>query len=92
MEVMSIGKRIESDEEWGNRQLEEMTSILRLKMDQVPAFSALLKASDKHHLVENTRSMFWGAGTSYNSDLIFDKNYPGKKKLGFLLEEVRDLL
>lgn len=92
IEFMSIGKRVEINDDWGKRQLEDMRSILRLKMDQVPAFATLLKASDKHHLVENTRSIYWGAGTPYNSDLIHNRSYPGQNKLGFLLEEVRELL
>lgn len=33
---------------------------------------------------------FWGSGCTYNSDLIFLRNYPGKNTLGKLLEGIRD--
>lgn len=91
-DVMAIGKAIDVTSEWSACQLDEMACILRLKMDQVPVFSTLLKSTDRCHLVENSRSTFWGAGTPYNSELIFRRNYPGQNRLGKLLEQVRDLL
>lgn len=89
-DAMAIGKHVEITDDWPNCQLEVMSSILQAKLEQVPAFHSALKASDKHHLVENTRSLYWGAGVPYNSDRIFDRTYPGKNKLGLLLEEIRE--
>lgn len=88
-DAMATGKRVDVTNEWADCQLNEMSKILQAKLEQVPAFYSALKSSDRHHLVENTRSLFWGAGTPYNSEKIFDRSYPGKNKLGFLLEEIR---
>lgn len=60
-DVMTIGKRVETTNEWAACQLNEMSNILQAKLEQVPAFYNRLKSSDKHHLVENTRLLFWGA-------------------------------
>lgn len=89
-DAMAIGKRVDITDDWPDCQLNVMSKILQAKLEQVPAFSSALKSSEKHHLVENTRSLFWGAGTPYNSDKIFDRTYPGKNKLGLLLEEIRE--
>lgn len=91
-DAMAIGKSIEVTEDWNACQLDEMACILRLKMDQIPACSSLLTTTDRCHLVENYRSTFWGAGTPYNSELIFRRNYPGQNRLGLLMEQVRYLL
>lgn len=90
-EAMAIGKRIPLTAGWQTKQLGVMEEILRLKLEQVPAFAKELKASDNHHLVENTRSFFWGSGTYFNAPYIFTKHYPGRNNLGKLLEKVRDL-
>lgn len=89
-DAMAIGKRVEITDDWPDCQLNVMSKILQAKLEQVPAFHNALKSSDKHHLVENTRSLYWGAGTPYNSDRIFNRTYPGKNKLGYLLEEIRE--
>lgn len=90
-EAMAIGKRIPLTADWQTKQLSVMEEILRLKLEQVPAFSKELKATENHHLVENTRLFFWGSGTYFNAPYIFTKNYPGRNNLGKLLEKVRDL-
>lgn len=88
---MATGKRVEVTNDWHTKQLEVMSGILRLKLDQVPVFASYLKSTEKLHLVENTRSLFWGSGTSYNAEAIFVRQYPGQNKLGYLLQEIRDL-
>lgn len=87
-DAMAIGKRVDITDDWPDCQLNVMSNILQAKLEQVPAFHNALKAYDKHHLVKNMRSLYWGAGTPYNSDRIFDCSYPGKNKLGYLLEEI----
>lgn len=77
-EAMATGKRVEVNNDWHAKQLEIMSCILKLKLDQVPAFAAYLKSTEKLHLVENTRSLYWGAGTSYNAEAIFVRQYPGQ--------------
>lgn len=62
-EAMATGKRVPINKNWQAIQLSRMEEVLRLKLEQVPAFAAELKASDNHYLVENTRSHFWGSGT-----------------------------
>lgn len=89
-DAMYIGKKIKTTREWDNMQLSVMEEILRMKMEQVPDFRDCLKSTANHTLVENTSSFFWGAGTSYNADCIYSKNYLGHNHLGRLLEKIRD--
>lgn len=88
-DALFIGKRIEVNEEWLSSQLTVMEEILRLKIEQVPAFADQLHASESHHLVENTRCPFWGSGTPFNASSVFTRSYPGANNLGKLLEKVR---
>lgn len=89
-EAMATGKKVPLTPEWQSIQLGVMEEILRLKAEQVPAFAKELRASSNHHIVENTRSPFWGAGTYYNAPSIFTRTYPGRNNLGKLLEKVCD--
>lgn len=89
-EAMATGKRVAINKEWQSIQLVIMEKILRLKLEQVPAFANELKASEDHYLVENTRSPFWGSGAPFNSPSIFCRQFPGQNCLGKLLVHIRD--
>lgn len=89
-EAMATGKRVSINKDWQSKQLTIMEEILRLKLEQVPAFSDELKATECHYLVKNTRSPFWGSGTPYNSPSIFFRQFLGKNHLGKLLMHIRD--
>lgn len=89
-EAMATGKRVATNKEWQSIQLTVMEKILRLKLEQVPAFVNELKASENHYLVENTRSPYWGSGTPFNSPSIFCRQFPGQNRLGKLLVHIRD--
>lgn len=89
-DAMYIGKGIQSTREWDSLQLQTMEEILRIKLEQVPEFRDCLKSTANHSLVENTSSSYWGAGTTYNAESIFNNCYPGKNHLGKLLEKIRE--
>lgn len=89
-EALYTGKRVLPNEEWLRLQLGVMEEIVQMKYEQVPAFQAELRATESHHLVENARCSFWGAGTAYSAPSIFSRSYPGFNHLGKLLEKVRD--
>lgn len=88
-EIMSIARELKVTPEWRNKQQDVMLEIIKAKMEQVKPFAEALKATTTHHIVENSRNSFWAAGCTYNSDLIFRRNYPGKNIMGKLLEHVR---
>lgn len=89
-EAMATGKRVPHNAKWQSIQLQAIEEILRMKLEQVPEFTAELKSTANHILVENTRSLFWGSGTPYNSPSIFCVQFPGKNHLGRLLSHIRD--
>lgn len=89
-EIMAIAREIKDSPQWREKQIEIMTDIIKAKMEQVLPFKELLKSTGSHHLVENSRNYFWACGCTYNSDLIFIRNYPGQNNMGKLLEFVRD--
>lgn len=89
-DAMAAGKRVKITPDWHSKQITIMEEILRAKLEQVPVFADELRATANHRLIENTRSAFWGSGTTYNSDSIFSNNYPGSNQLGKLLEKIRE--
>lgn len=89
-EIMNIAREIPDSTEWRQVQRETMTNIIKSKMEQVPAFKNKLKDTGTHHRVENSRNYYWACGCTYNSDLIYRRQYPGQNTMGKILEYVRD--
>lgn len=78
------------DPSWHEAKFGIMESILRHKIDQVPAFREMLRLTTNHKLIENSWSFVWGSACPFLAPCILDGSYRGHNHLGRLLEKVHD--
>lgn len=77
-DIMNEGKDFLDNQEWINRRLPLMESLVRHKLEQVPIFTDVLRSTGTHFLVENTLN-----------PLVWNASYPGQNHLGRILERLR---
>jgi ribA/ribD-fused uncharacterized protein len=91
--VKSIGKKVVGfkEEEWAETKDRVMAAALKAKFMQHPELLKKLRDTGTRRIAEaDPRSKYWGIGTSADTSKAKDpERWPGKNKLGHLLEVLR---
>jgi ribA/ribD-fused uncharacterized protein len=91
--VKSIGKKVIGfkEEEWNETKDRVMTAALKAKFMQHPELLKKLRETGTRRIAEaDPRSKYWGIGTSADTSKAKDpERWPGKNKLGQILEALR---
>ena len=91
--VKSIGKKVLGfkEEEWNETKDRVMTAALKAKFMQHPELLKKLRETGTRRIAEaDPRSKYWGIGTSADTSKAKDpERWPGKNKLGQILEALR---
>ena len=93
--VKALEKKIAlSDEVWDAKKDEVMTKAVRAKFTQYPELrSKLLETGDKPIGNADAREMYWGIGTSMDTDKArIPSKWRGQNKLGHILMDLRKSL
>jgi ribA/ribD-fused uncharacterized protein len=91
--VKSIGKKVIGfkEEEWAETKDRVMAAALKAKFMQHPELLKKLRETGTRRIAEaDPRSKYWGIGTSADTSKAKDpERWPGKNKLGQILEALR---
>jgi ribA/ribD-fused uncharacterized protein len=91
--VKSIGKKVIGfkEEEWNETKDRVMAAALKAKFMQHPELLKKLRETGTRRIAEaDPRSKYWGIGTSADTSKAKDpERWPGKNKLGQILEALR---
>jgi ribA/ribD-fused uncharacterized protein len=91
--VKSLGKKVTGfkEEEWAEKRDSVMAAALKAKFMQHPDLLKKLRETGTRRIAEaDPRGKYWGIGTSADTSKAKDpERWPGKNKLGSLLEALR---
>ena len=94
--VKAIGKKVVGfkEDEWNEKKDQVMAAALKAKFMQHPDLLKKLRETGTRRIAEaDPRSKYWGIGTSADTSKAKDpERWPGKNKLGSLLEALRSEL
>ena len=94
--VKSLGKKVTGfkEEEWAEKRDSVMAAALKAKFMQHPDLLKKLRDTGTRRIAEaDPRGKYWGIGTSADTSKAKDpERWPGKNKLGQLLEALRSEL
>ena len=94
--VKSLGKKVQGykDEEWLEKRDSVMAAALKAKFMQHPDLLKKLRDTGTRRIAEaDPRGKYWGIGTSAETSKAKDpERWPGKNKMGSLLEALRSEL
>jgi ribA/ribD-fused uncharacterized protein len=94
--VKSLGKKVTGfkEEEWAEKRDSVMAAALKAKFMQHPDLLKKLRDTGTRRIAEaDPRGKYWGIGTSADTSKAKDpERWPGKNKLGALLEALRSEL
>ena len=91
--VKAIGKKVVGfkEEEWSEKKDQVMAAALKAKFMQHPELLKKLRETGTRRIAEaDPRGKYWGIGTSADTSKAKDpERWPGKNKMGSLLEALR---
>ena len=91
--VKSLGKKVTGfkEDEWDEKKDQVMAAALKAKFMQHPELLKKLRDTGTRRIAEaDPRSKYWGIGTSAETSKAKDpERWPGKNKMGQLLEALR---
>ena len=94
--VKTLGKKVVGfkEEEWAEKRDSVMAAALKAKFMQHPELLKKLRDTGTRRIAEaDPRSKYWGIGTSADTSKAKDpERWPGKNKMGALLEALRSEL
>ena len=94
--VKSLGKKVSGfkEEEWNEKKDQVMAAALKAKFMQHPDLLKKLRDTGTRRIAEaDPRGKYWGIGTSAETSKAKDpERWPGKNKMGQLLEALRSEL
>lgn len=92
--VKELAREIPFNPKWEGRKEEVMTKILYSKMDQSAPFRQALQETEGKILVGSAAGdFFWGSGlTTQHTIHTKPERWPGKNKLGLILQDLREKL
>jgi ribA/ribD-fused uncharacterized protein len=94
--VKSLGKKVTGfkEDEWAEKRDSVMAAALKAKFMQHPDLLKKLRDTGTRRIAEaDPRSKYWGIGTSADTSKAKDpERWPGKNKMGSLLEALRSEL
>lgn len=85
-----LGNLITPDQQWRDRESNDMAELLSYKFTQNPSLTALLINTGLRHLHEASADSKWAIGSSLSSKAVRDYNWTGADLLGQTLEGVRN--
>ena len=92
----SLGKKVQGfkEEEWNEKKDQIMSAALKAKFMQHPDLLKKLRDTGTRRIAEaDPRGKYWGIGTSAETSKAKDpERWPGKNKMGQLLEALRSEL
>jgi len=92
----TLGKKVQGfkEEEWNEKKDQIMAAALKAKFMQHPDLLKKLRETGTRRIAEaDPRGKYWGIGTSADTSKAKDpERWPGKNKLGQLLESLRSEL
>jgi ribA/ribD-fused uncharacterized protein len=92
----SLGKKVQGfkEEEWNEKKDQIMAAALKAKFMQHPELLKKLRDTGTRRIAEaDPRGKYWGIGTSADTSKAKDpERWPGKNKMGQLLEALRSEL
>lgn len=90
-EIKAIGEQIPTCEDWENRKIRVMKSVLTHKYEQNKELREKLVGTGTRPLLECTKDLFWGTGWEIDSTKWDEPvDYPGENNLGKILESIRE--
>jgi ribA/ribD-fused uncharacterized protein len=91
--VKSLGKKVQGfkEDEWNEKKDQVMAAALKAKFIQHPELLQKLRETGTRRIAEaDPRGKYWGIGTSAETSKAKDPaRWPGKNKMGQLLEALR---
>ena len=89
-EAMVQSKALKTTKQWkDNLSLSTMKSILKIKMEQVPAFKDMVTANKGKKFVEATTNSTWGIGLRlWSDDIHHEYKWKGDNKMGEAIESL----
>jgi ribA/ribD-fused uncharacterized protein len=94
--VKALGKKVVGfkEEDWAEKRDQVMAAALKAKFMQHPALLTKLRDTGTRRIAEaDPRGKYWGIGTSSDTSKAKDpERWPGKNRLGALLEALRSEL
>lgn len=90
-EIKKLGEKIPTCDEWEQKKLKVMKSILVRKFEQNKDLREKLINTGTKPLLECTTDLFWGTGrVIYSQNWNDCTEYPGQNNLGKILESIRE--
>lgn len=91
--LRKMGKKIEPDADWEEKQLKVLKGITILKFQQNPVLKRKLIGTGDTPLYNCDLDIYWGTGRSMDSTQWDDlMQYSGRNALGIVLQDVRERL
>lgn len=88
-DIVALMKGDQDNPSWVATRENTMERLLRVKAEQCPEFTNLLRKTEGHKLVENTWNAVWGSCCPFRHRAVWEGSYKGSNRLGLLLEKIR---
>lgn len=90
-EIKKLGEKVETCDDWEQRKVKVMKSVLTHKYEQNRDLREKLVNTGTRPLLECTTDLFWGTGWPIDSPKWNEAyDYPGENNLGKILEGIRE--